>query len=124
MNWFKKTFGKSKNVEARTEYDIQFLGEQDGPIEQEIKTRWQPILVRFPDVLRAYLAIASFDQLRTHQVVLCIRSNRGKDSHLIDALAQPFREMFSVRTPLDIMFINAARETEVKKVCKAFYEVS
>jgi|WetSurMetagenome_2_1015567.scaffolds.fasta_scaffold1147229_1 hypothetical protein len=79
MNWFKKTFGKLTNTESRIEYDIQFLAEQDGPIEQEIKARWKPILVTFPDVLRAYLAIASFDQLRTHQVVLCICSKTGED---------------------------------------------
>jgi hypothetical protein len=124
MNWFKKTFGKSTSAETRKERDIRFLGEQDGQIEKEIKARWQPILATFPDVLRAYLAIASFDQAQNYQVVLCIRSKLGEDPRLVDAVAQPFREMFNAATPLDIMFLNVAQEAEVKKVCRAFYEVA
>lgn len=122
MNWFKKTFAKLTNVDSRIEYDILFLGEQDGAIEQEIKARWKSILLAFPDVLRAYLAIASFDQSRTHQVVLCICSKTGEDPLLIEALFQPFREMFNATTSLDILFLDGAREADVKKVCKAFYE--
>lgn len=75
----QENFWEINQHRIRIEYDIQFLAEQDGPIEQEIKARWKPILVTFPDVLRAYLAIASFDQLRTHQVVLCICSKTGED---------------------------------------------
>jgi hypothetical protein len=123
MNWLKKTFGKSTSAETRKEHTIRFLGEQDGPPEQEIKTRWQPILATFPDVLRAYLAIASMDQSQNYQVVLCIRSKMGDDPRLVDSLAQPFREMFNTATPLDIMFLNEAQEADVKKVCRAFYEV-
>ncbi len=124
MNWFKKTFRKSTSVEARRERDIRFLGEQDGQIEKEIKVRWQPILASFPDVVRAYLVIASFDQSQNYQVVLCIQSKKGDDPLLINALAQPFREMFNAATPLDIIFLDAAQEFDVQKVCRAFYEVA
>jgi hypothetical protein len=124
MNWFKKTFGKSTSAETRKERHIRFLGEQDGPPEQEIKARWQSILATFPDVLRAYLAIASFGQSQNYQVVLCIRSKMGNNPLVVDALAQPFREMFNAATPLDIIFLNEAQEEDVKKVCRAFYEVS
>jgi hypothetical protein len=122
MNWFKKTFGKLTGVESRIEYDIQFLGQQDGPIEQEIKARWKSILVTFPDVLRAYLAIASFDPFTAHQVVLSICSQTGEDPLLIDALIKPFREMFNAATSIDILFLDGAQEADVKKVCRAFYE--
>jgi hypothetical protein len=124
MNWFKKTFGKSTSAETHKERDIRFLGEQDGQIEKEIKIRWQPILAAFPDVLRAYLAIASFGQAQNYQVVLCIMSRTGDNPLLVDALVQPFREMFNATTPLDIMFLNDEQETDVKKVCRAFYEVA
>jgi len=124
MNWFKKTFGRSTSVETRKERDIRFLAEQDGQIEKEIKARWQSILVTFPDVLRAYLAIASFGQSQNYQVVLCIISKTGENPLLVDALAQPFREMLNAATPLDIMFLNAATEADVKKVCRAFYEAA
>src|SRR5688572_12273111 len=124
MNWFKKTFGKSTKEEPRPERHIRFLGEQDGSPEQEIKARWQPILATFPDVLRAYLAIPSFSQSQNYQVVLCIRSKMGNNPLLVDALAQPFREMFNTATPLDIIFLDAAQETDIKKVCRAFYEVA
>jgi len=124
MNWFKKTFGRSTSAETRKEHDIRFLGEQDGQIEKEIKARWQSILATFPDILHAYLAIASFGQSQNYQVVLCIMSKTGENPLLVDALAQPFREMFNAATPLDIMFLNAATEADVKKVCRAFYEAA
>ncbi len=124
MNWLKKTFGKSTSAETRKERNIRFLGEQDGQIEKEIKARWQPILATFPDVLRAYLAIASLSQSQNYQVVLCILSKKGDDPLLVNALAQPFREMFNATTPLDIMFLNVAQETDVQKVCRAFYEAT
>lgn len=122
MNWLKKTFRHSTIAETRMERDIQFLGEQDGKSEQEIKAYWKPILASFPDILRAYLAIVSFDHSQSYQVSLCIRSRTGDDLRLVDALAQPFREMFNAATPLDIMFLNEAEDAEVQKVCRAFYE--
>jgi hypothetical protein len=124
MKWLKKTFEKSTSGETRKERNIHFLGEQDGPIEQQIKARWQSILATFPDVLRAYLAIASFGQSQNYQVVLCIMSKTGDNPLLVDALVQPFREMFNTATPIDIMFLHAANEVDVKKVCRAFYEVA
>jgi len=124
MNWFKKTFGRSTSAETRKERDIRFLREQDGQIEKEVKARWQSILATFPDVLRAYLAIASFGQSQNYQVVLCLMSKTGENPLLVDALAQPFQEMFNAATPLDILFLNAATEVDVKKVCRAFYEVA
>jgi len=124
MNWFKKTFGRSTSAETRKERDSRFLREQDGQIEKEVKARWQSILATFPDVLRAYLAIASFGQSQNYQVVLCLMSKTGENPLLVDALAQPFQEMFNAATPLDILFLNAATEVDVKKVCRAFYEVA
>ena len=124
MNWFKKTFGRSTSAETRKERDIRFLREQDGQIEKEVKARWQSILATFPDVLRAYLAIASFGQSQNYQVVLCLMSKTGENPLLVDALAQPLQEMFNAATPLDILFLNAATEVDVKKVCRAFYEVA
>lgn len=124
MNWLKKTFGKSTSAETRKERDIRFLSEQDGPPEQQIKARWHSILATFPDVLRAYLAIASIGQSQNYQVVLCIRSKTGDNPLLVEALAQTFCEMFNATTPLDLMFLNAAQEADIQKVCRAFYEVA
>lgn len=124
MNWLKKTFENPTNAKARKEHDIRFLGEQDGLPEQEIKARWQLILATFPNVLRAYLAIVSFERSQSYQVALCIWSKLGDDPRLIDALAKPFREMFNSAAPLDIMFLNAAQESEIKRVCRAFYEAA
>jgi len=70
------------------EYDILFLGEQNG-------------------------AIASFDQSGTRQAVLCICSETGEGPLLIEALFQPFRQMFSAATSIDILFLDGAREADV-----------
>jgi len=123
MNVFKKAFVNRSNAQARSERKIRFLGEQDGPIEQEIKARWKKILISFPQALRVYLAIVSFGGAQHPQVALCVRSEMGDNARLVEALAEPFRQMFNAATPLDIMFLDEAQEVEVKKVCRAFYEV-
>jgi len=124
MKWLKHMFERSESPEIHVQPDVQFLGEQDGHVEQDIKARWTPILAKSPFVQRAYLAIVSYDQASTYQPALCIRHSRGDDRALVDALSEPYRQIFNSSQALDIMFLRPEQEAQVKSVCRAFYEAA
>jgi hypothetical protein len=109
-------------TQIHTEFDIRFLGEQDGQVERDLKARWQPILAQSPSVQRAYLAIVSYDRAATYQPVLCMRHSGGDESALVELLSAPFRQMFNNSQALDIMFLSPEQEIELKKVCRLFYD--
>lgn len=124
MKWLKRMLGHADAPEVHVQPDIQFLGEQDGHVEQDIKARWMPILAQNASVQRAYLAIVSYDRAATHQPALCIRHSKSEDPALVDALSEPFRQKFNTDVALDIMFLRPEQEAQVMKVCKAFYEAA
>jgi len=121
MKWLKHVFGRPALAESWVLPHMEFIGDQDGPSEQDLKTRWKMILQNHPEVQRAYLALAAYNHGESHQPVLCIRSMGEKDVRLVDELAAPFKEIFARDCPLDIMFLSAEKEEEVRKVCRAFH---
>jgi hypothetical protein len=112
------------NTQIHTEFDIRFLGEQDGRVEQDLKTLWRPILAKCLTAKRGYLALVSYDRAVTFQPVLCIRHEGGDDRELAEALSMPFHQMFSSSQALDIMFLSPEKEAELTKVCRAFYDAA
>jgi hypothetical protein len=48
MKWLKHLFGRPARAQPFKQPRVQFVGEQDGPFEQDIKGRWTPILLRHP----------------------------------------------------------------------------
>jgi hypothetical protein len=122
MRWLKRLLGKPALAEVHVEPDVQFLGEQDGPPERDVKARWTPILVQCPSVQRAYLPIITLDRSATYHPALCIRSSAGDDPLLVDRLAAVFKERFAQSQMLDIMFVSAEQEEQLKRVCRPFYE--
>jgi hypothetical protein len=124
MKWLKHLFGRPALAQPFKQPRVQFVGEQDGPVEQDIKARWTPILLQHPEVHRAYLALGSYDACQTNQPLLCIRSSHAEDPSLVDELAAPFKELFSRDCALDIMFVSDEKESELRQVCHAFYQAS
>jgi hypothetical protein len=112
------------NTQIHTEFDIRFVGEQDGRVEQDLKTRWRPILAQSPAAKRAYLALVSYDRAVTFQPALCIKHERGDDRALAEALSVPFHQTFNSSQALDIMFLSPEQEAELSKVCRAFYDAA
>jgi hypothetical protein len=124
MKWLKHMFGRTESAEVHVQPDVQFLGEQDGQVEQDIKARWTPILAQSPSVQRAYLAIVSYDRAATYQPALCITHSLGDDPALVEALSEPFRRIFNTSQALDILFLRPEQEAQVRRVCRAFYDAA
>lgn len=110
--------------EIRVEPDIEFLSEQDGLPEKWLTGSWLPVLTERGSVRAAYLAIVSYDRGVTSHRALCIRSTTGDDPAFVDKLAAVFEQTGARGHMLDIMFVSAEQEQQLKRVCKPFYEVT
>lgn len=111
-------------IEERTQPVLEFVGEQDGPSERDLKSEFLPILKSSRNVKRAYLARAKYSESDSSEVVLAIRSIGPSDQGLVRALCEVFSRLFRTDTHLDVMFLSTEQEIEVKRVCQPFYKVS
>src|SRR5262245_5593288 len=122
MSWFKRRIKPSRPPMVLMPSRIAFIGEQAGPAEDDLKSRFREILVATSTVHAAYLARLSYGDPSSCSVGLCIRSSVGVDRALQKRLAQIFAEVFRAEEQLDILFIREDQEADLRKVCHAFYE--
>ena len=99
--------------------EIAFTGEQDGPAEQRLKHVLCGAFRGGGVVRKAYLARASIDGIATVALALC--ADRESEE-LVRQASAVFAAIFNTRQHLDIVFLDAAQEAEVSRVCRAFYE--
>jgi hypothetical protein len=111
---------KIEEIEINT---IQFLGEQSGEIEDELKSLWIPVLASNDAVRQAYLAMVSYDLGITYQPALCICYAQKEDSSLINALSKPFQQRFRNDVALDIIFLKPEQISQIWSVCEPFYDL-
>ena len=116
MRWFR-----AWRVHQRREPRIEFLGEQDGEPERDLKQRLTEVLSSFPTVRRGYLARVGFAPSDEVVVALCLASDTP-DPKLVDQVEKVFRTLFAKGTFLDILFLSAQQEVDVARVCSAFFE--
>lgn len=107
---------------------INFLGEQDGKIEKNIKEIWKEILKKFDFIQEAYLPIIEVDESTKHtksNPALCIYPypiNTEVEKGVVDNLSKSFKEMFGPNQFLDIMFLSEEERKKCMNVCKSFYQ--
>jgi hypothetical protein len=102
--------------------DITFLGEQHGPAEQRLKEALTVVLGLGASVIRAYLARVVYDG-KTDGVMLGLLINDDKDSEkLAGQIGKTVTALFKTSADLDIVFLNNARDAEIRKACPPFYD--
>ena len=116
--------GKNGQIESFSSSGLHFVGEQDGPVERELKEKISSRLRERPNIAAAYLALVRHGNTPHHDVALCLRSTSGPDLDVLNDIARLFRSMFSVETSLDIVFIDAGEEGRLSKVCRPFYRAA
>ena len=122
MLGFLRKFKPSKPPEHFTPPRIDFIGEQAGPVEDELKEKFCAVFSATPTVKSAYLARVSYGEPTGYSVSLCIRSTLGVDERLQHRLGEIFTSSFRKDQHLDTLFLREDQEARLKKVCKAFYE--
>jgi hypothetical protein len=116
-------FGR-RPTEMRSEPRVEFLGEQDGPVEAKLKAVLALELEQFPEVTRAYLARVGFQPDNEISVALCVRFS-GKDKEaIVKRVRTRFAELFNRDVILDVLFLTAQQEADLKRVCSAFYSTA
>ena len=114
--WFKRNPGP--RVEARSEAEIQFVGEQDGPSERDLKQALVSVFEKHR-VQRAYLARVRAGTGGGVSVTLCLAAARGRK--IVHEVAGVFHQRFGSHEHLDILFLSGPQEFRVAGVCQAFY---
>ena len=101
---------------------LRFLYEQDGPHERTLKTQLITLFLQRQNILRAYLARVEYTNPGTYNVALCLRTTTDQeDSTLVDTIGSMFASIFSADHHLDILFLTAAQELQLKEVCNPFF---
>lgn len=118
--WLKKK-PQRELVTSVSVQKLRFLGEQDGPVERDVKERWMPILRASPPIRRAFLVRALYEGHPGPQVILALCSSGGPDDALVEALRVPFAAIFHRDCPLDMAFLTPAQESQIEPVCGPFY---
>ena len=100
---------------------IEFLYEQDGEFERELKARLTPVLGQHDSIRRAYLARVGYQPQETPMVALCLRTTEDAPRILADRLGAVFRPMAPPNLSLDILFMDEAQELDLRRVAAPFY---
>ena len=112
---------RRRTPEVRTEPRIEFLAEQDGPPERELKASLIEELRGASAISRAYLARVGYQPVGRAGVALCLAGARRDDPALVKRIGERFAAIFGQGNVLDIVFLSAEQEAEVARVCGAFY---
>ncbi len=99
---------------------IVFIGEQDGPPEQTLKSRLIQLFARADSVERAYLAKVQYENSSKIDVALCIRT-KSPDQQLLREVGEVFAAIFKTDVHMDILFLTEDQVNRLQVVCKAFW---
>ena len=115
-------------------HQVQFVGEQDGPPERELKEKLATSL-RPMGVQKAYLAVVSYAERKGPQnaagdgagpelnVALCLSltDTAAEKSEIVQRASHDFAAMFGPTQHMDIIFLTDQQDVALKKVCQPFY---
>jgi len=99
---------------------IQFLGEQDGIPERNLKQELVNFFLTYKTVQRAYLAQIRYNGW-ADGVALCLVFPIGNEMEIVMAIQKLFSKMFGSHEYLDIIFLDKAQEGELSKCCATFF---
>jgi hypothetical protein len=110
-------------LEELTIPPVSFLGEQDGPAEQQLKQALDAVLHQSKIVASAYLCRILY-QGNTPGVALGLATSGEGSEALVKQIGEVFASIFNANSHLDVFFLSEDRHAEVRKVCRAFYQRS
>jgi hypothetical protein len=118
LRWFRKRLAPGTEIEGGTE--VEFLGEQTGPIEARLVLALAKELGTRPGVRRAYLARVRYGSHPREEVALCLVGDG--DEGVFEAVQRMFWALFPVGQRLDLFYVDEEEELRLAAVCGPFYE--
>lgn len=119
MAWLKKR-SRTPAQQLRVR-ELHFIGEQDGDPERLLKENLSRVLSMYPEVAAAYLARVHFGNPGETSVCICLHRQDGEDPRIIREFGRIFSSIFASSQHMDIIFLTATQETQIRSVCRAFY---
>jgi hypothetical protein len=101
--------------------EVQFICEQDGLPERELKTVLSESFLYDKDIQKAYLVRISYKCSDEYLVALCLSIASGHESSKVKKISNCFSRVFGKEQHLEILFLNSELESQVSKVCNPFY---
>ncbi len=111
------------DVNPRKEERIQFVTEQDGMAERQLKSALCKLFAAIRAVERAYLVRVRYGTRISAEVALALIAAPGREKELVVAIHKVFLPLFGVDQYLDVLFLSAVQETDVVKVCRPFFRL-
>jgi hypothetical protein len=108
-------------IEPFTNRRIHFLGEQDGPPEQDLKRQLSDYLGCEHQIKRAYLVQIAHDTTSTPKVALCLVGEQTNIRQVVQCVGTIFKELFPTAESIEVLFLNELQKTEVNLVARPFY---
>lgn len=108
-------------IEKHSVRKVNFLSEQDGTPERELKTRLSRAFEATPGIWRGYLAQIDYGDPSQQNVALCLIAAPGLEKDIVEQVGSVFRSLFNEEEHLDILFPSPQQEAELSLVCRPFY---
>lgn len=122
---FNRAKDRQKKIEVLKASRIEFLYEQLGDSETELKQKLIKIFHGNERVMLAYLVSVRYreesDQIK---VALCVKHSTGQDFRLLQEVGAEFGKMFNNQESLDVMFLKREEEERIAIVARPFYRSS
>jgi len=114
-----------KRMEVHHVPDVQFVCEQDGDVERELKSRWLKILADRSGLESAYLARVRYGASSELMVALCLRvKDATLGERVINPCAVAFESLFGANQVLDILILSRSQEQTIQAVCRPFFRAA
>jgi hypothetical protein len=118
---FRWPWNRQRRPIALSKRAVDFLGEQDGRVERELKQELRRVLEAESQISAAYLARIVYEDSKAPEVALCVRATLTDRKGLVERVGSVFAGIFSRDQHLDIVFLDADEEELLQSVCSAFY---
>jgi hypothetical protein len=101
---------------------INFIVEQDGPSEQELKNLLYIYFIENSTISKVFLVRVSYDDSPEEHVALCIREDKGNREEIFKEVGRLFNDLFGSHEHLDVLFVSSDQEKDLLKISSPFYQ--
>jgi hypothetical protein len=111
---------KKLRRKEHTPREIDFLCEQDGESERELKSALFGLLLSEPSIEKAYLVAVQLDRRETTHFALCLEGTLPNKT-LVAEISNEFAAVFYNTQHLDVIYLNPAQRDAVAVAATPFY---
>jgi type III secretion system (T3SS) SseB-like protein len=124
MKWLRRKQGdtKPRQSDSLRPRQIIFLSEQDGAVEQNLKTHLRAQFQCGLEIRKAYLARVRYESSNDQKVALCLVDDDVDRPAIVERIGTIFRGIFKTTESMDIVFLSAEQQKQIGSIAKAFYE--